>query len=157
MLENKQAMTEASLVLAIRAASNVGEAVFARELLTLHSKGKHRPQEHLYVSVSLRPAFVSARLCDCASASACVAFLIFFFFLRLRLRLLLLVHMVCRSCFVVPCCCSVSGSSSVAASPNTASGIYFTHRSCAYGRCLFPCIRITAVIVSVCIYLATSF
>ena len=55
MLENNQAMTEASLVLAIRAASKGGEPLFARELLVLHSKNKlHRPQEQLYVHVSSR-------------------------------------------------------------------------------------------------------
>lgn len=53
MLENNQAMTEAALVLAIRAASKGGEPLFARELLVLHSKNKlHRPQEQLYVHVS---------------------------------------------------------------------------------------------------------
>eukprot|EP00752_Nemacystus_decipiens_P008835 g7885.t1 len=53
MVEEKQTMTEASLVLAIRAASNVADSLFARELLVLHSKHKYRPQEQLHVCVML--------------------------------------------------------------------------------------------------------
>ncbi|CAN0111461.1 unnamed protein product, partial [Ectocarpus fasciculatus] len=51
MLEDKQTMTEAGLVVAIKAAANVGNAAFARELLLKHGKSKHRPQEQLYVCV----------------------------------------------------------------------------------------------------------
>eukprot|EP00903_Cladosiphon_okamuranus_P019949 g18333.t1 len=51
MLENGQIIPEAALVLAIRAASNVGDGVFARELLMLHGKAKHRPHEQLYAGV----------------------------------------------------------------------------------------------------------
>lgn len=52
MLENEQMMTEPGWVLAIKAASKVGDGLFARELLVLHSRTKHRPQEQLYVCVS---------------------------------------------------------------------------------------------------------
>ncbi|CBJ29283.1 conserved unknown protein [Ectocarpus siliculosus] len=51
MLENGQTMTEAGLVVAIKAAANAGNAGFARELLLTHGKNKHRPQEQLYVCV----------------------------------------------------------------------------------------------------------
>lgn len=52
MLESKQTPTEAALVVAIKAASNVGRLAFARKLLVMHGKAKHRPQESLYVLVS---------------------------------------------------------------------------------------------------------
>ncbi|CAN0492971.1 unnamed protein product, partial [Ectocarpus sp. 12 AP-2014] len=51
MLEDGQTMTEAGLVVAIKAAANVGNAGFARELLLTHGKHRHRPQEQLYVCV----------------------------------------------------------------------------------------------------------
>lgn len=78
MLENKQNISEPALVLAIRAASNVGEAVFARELLMLHSKAEYRPQKKLYICVS----FGGRRLCCLFSkvwcfVHACVLILIF--------------------------------------------------------------------------------
>ncbi|CAM9748373.1 unnamed protein product [Ectocarpus sp. 12 AP-2014] len=51
MLEDGQTMKEAGLVVAIKAAANVGNASFARELLLTHGKNRHRPQEQLYVCV----------------------------------------------------------------------------------------------------------
>ncbi|CAM9693882.1 unnamed protein product, partial [Ectocarpus sp. 8 AP-2014] len=53
MLEDGQTMTEAGLVVATKAAANAGNAGFARELLLTHGENKHRPQEQLYVCVSL--------------------------------------------------------------------------------------------------------
>ncbi|CAN0191471.1 unnamed protein product [Scytosiphon promiscuus] len=52
MVENEQALTEAALVVAIKAAASLtGQAEFSRKLLQMHSKAKHRPQEALYVCV----------------------------------------------------------------------------------------------------------
>lgn len=66
MLEDGQTMTEAGLVVAIKAAANVGNAGFARELLLTHGKNKHRPQEQLYVCVSLERCYVDApSVCVC--------------------------------------------------------------------------------------------
>lgn len=80
MLENKQKMTEAALVVAIKAASTAGEAIFARELLMMHSKNKHRPQEQLYVYVSFGGrSFLSLQSFDSHTGCVSAIFSIFLF------------------------------------------------------------------------------